>query len=166
MRLALYIRSIGVAPNIAGQNYCERLTNLGHQFEQLDANQRRDAKKRGRQLISELGFDKATEDLVTLPACGEKHERFRQKRLEQMKHWPEETPPCPECQVKRFKLPKKSWKSRGAAEEELARHKHAGLVVYPCPAHEGFWHLGHPKQRKNSNNDPATKETGAKSHDK
>jgi hypothetical protein len=75
-----------------------------------------------------------------------------------MKLWPVETPPCPTCKIRRFKLPKKSWPSQKDAEEELVKHKNTSLVVYRCPTHEGYWHLGHPKQRQHPTKNPNNKE--------
>ena len=158
MQLALYIHNIGIEPNLTGQSYHDYLANLIRQFQQLEPGQRLDAKKRGRKLIRELGLENAAGHLVSIPLNRLKHERFRQKRLEQMKHWAADTPPCPTCKFKRFKLPKKSWPSKQAAEHELAKHKNILFAVYPCPAHEGYWHLGHPKQRHGPTENPNNEE--------
>jgi hypothetical protein len=147
MQLALYIHSIGIEPNITGQNYRAYVGNLDRQFQQLDYGRRQEAEQRGRKLINEVGFEAATANLVPIPPNQLRRERVRQKRLERMKCWPVDTPPCSSCKFRYLKLPKKSWPSLESAQSELAKHKNTRVVVYPCPANQGYWHLGRLKQK-------------------
>ena len=47
-------------------------------------------------------------------------------------------------------MPKRSWPSKESAEQERAKHKDARLVVYPCPVHHGYWHLGYIRRKRAS----------------
>jgi hypothetical protein len=51
MRLALYLDSVQQTPNVSGNNYREYVMNLTRQFQQLAAEQRKDAKRLGRMRI-------------------------------------------------------------------------------------------------------------------
>lgn len=153
MRLAIYLNSIGITPDLAGNSYRDYLVNLTRQIQHLEQDQQKQARQNGRILIRILGIDKAARDLIPIPPNQLEREFHRQKRLVRMQYWPIETPPCPTCKFKRFNLPKKSWPSKRDAEQKLAKHKNTPLVVYECPAHEGYWHLGHPKKQKSQFNE-------------
>jgi hypothetical protein len=59
-RLALYLRSIGVQPNAAGTE---------SQYDQLEQEQRKLARKTGRQLLIEFGFDREGDCGAHQPCC-------------------------------------------------------------------------------------------------
>ena len=145
--MALYLHSIGIAPELIGRSYREYLGSLGRQMQQLDPELRREAKRRGRRIAREVGLEKAVGHLVHKPR-DPVIQRVAKARLHKLLNWPPETPPCPSCRVKKFNMPKRSWPSKESAEQERAKHKDDRLVVYPYPVHPGYWHLGHIRHRK------------------
>src|SRR3984957_1598251 len=103
MRLALYLDSIQQAPNISGNSYREYVVNLSCQFQQLAAEQRKDAKRLGRMRIRECGhLDAAASHLVPVPPKTIRLELAFQKRREKAGQWPLETPACPRCKVRGY----------------------------------------------------------------
>jgi hypothetical protein len=89
MRLALYLDSIQQTPNVSGNNYREYVVNLTRQFQQLAAEQRKDAKRLGRMRIRECGdLDAAASHLVPVPTKKIRLELAFQKRREKAGQWP------------------------------------------------------------------------------
>jgi hypothetical protein len=148
-RLALYLRSIGVQPNAAGTE---------SQYDQLEQEQRKLARKTGRQLLIEFGsIAKATVALANhvvqgtlagdsppvVPRSRSSEEQF----LHNLTRWSPLTPPCRSCRMG-CGLPKRSWPTREWADEVRGRqHDRDKLRVFECPAQPGFWHLGHVGRR-------------------
>jgi hypothetical protein len=151
MRLALYLDSIQQTPNVSGNTYREYVVNLTRQFQQLAAEQRKDAKRLGRMRIRECGdLDAAASHLVPVPTKKIRLELAFQKRREKAGQWPLETPACPRCKVRGYDIPKRSWPSQEMAEAVQLSLRDSLMVTYPCPVQPGFWHLGHRKTPKNS----------------
>jgi hypothetical protein len=144
-RLALYLRSIGIQPSAAG---------LHAQYNALEPEQRKLARKTGRRLIKEAGSIAKTVATLTNPVIQERRSaslvvaRTRaQAREEAFKYisrrWSALTPPCPSCRMGNG-FPKRSWPTLEWANEVWGRqHDRDTLRVYECPVHPGFWHLGH-----------------------
>jgi hypothetical protein len=144
-RLALYLRSIGIRPWAAG---------LQVQYDELEAEQRKLARRAGRQLIREAGsIAKAVAALPTpavlQPLAGNAllvapRTQSREEQFNSIcKRWSALTPPCPSCRMGNG-FPKRSWPTREWADEVWGRqHDRDRLRVYECPVQPGFWHLGH-----------------------
>ena len=152
MRLALYLDSIQETPNVSGDNYREYVVNLSLQFQQLAAEQRKDAKRLGRMRIRECGdLAAAAGYLVPVPAKAAKLELAFQKRREKASQWPPETPACPHCKVRGYDIPKRCFPSQEMAERVGTSLRDPLLVAYPCPVQPGLWfHLGHARAGNNS----------------
>jgi hypothetical protein len=144
-RLALYLRSIGIQPSAAG---------LHAQYNALEPEQRKLARKTGRRLIKEAGSIAKTVATLTNPVVQETRRAplvvaltRAQAREEAFKYisrrWSALTPPCPSCRMGNG-FPKRSWPTQEWADEIWERqHDRDTLRVYECPALPGFWHLGH-----------------------
>ena len=99
-RLALYLCSIGIHPNAAGTQ---------SQYDQLEQQQRKLARRTGRQLIVEFGsIAKAlaiashavrealpANSISVLPRIRSRQEQF----LDNLSRWSPLTPPCPSCRM-------------------------------------------------------------------
>jgi hypothetical protein len=146
-RVTLYLRSIGLGPTAAGA-----LT----QYAELELEQRKLARRSGRQFIREAGSIKnavaalnspvvqETKVSSTAPIVAQSRSRSKEKVFDQIhRRWSPLTPPCPSCRM-RNGFPKRSWSTREWADEVWAKqHDRDLLRVYQCPAQPGFWHLGH-----------------------
>ena len=147
-RIRLYLRSVGIGPTDAGV-----LT----QYAELEPEQRKLARRTGRQLIREAGSITNAVAAIIGPAVQETtlsstpavvtqfRNRFRKEGFDQIRRrWSPLTPPCPSCRMGNG-FPKRSWPAREWAEEVWAKqHDRDLLRVYECPAQPGFfWHLGH-----------------------
>ena len=144
-RLALYLRSIGIQLNAAGTQ---------SQYDRLEQEQRKFARRTGRQLLVQFGsIAKANMALTnhvvqealainTQPAVS--HNRSREEQfLHHLSRWSPLTPPCPSCRMG-CGFPKRSWPSREWADEVRGRqHDRDKLRVFECPVQAGYWHLGH-----------------------
>jgi hypothetical protein len=151
MRLALYLSSVQQLPSVWGESYREYVDDLTRQFQQLQAEQREEAKRLGRMRIRECGdLEAAVGHLVPVPAKVARMERAFQRRREKARQWPPEAPACPECKVRGYDIPKRSWPSQEMAEVILLSLRDPQMVTYRCPVQPGFWHLGHTKARNNS----------------
>jgi hypothetical protein len=144
-RLALYLRSIGIQPNAAGTQ---------SQYDQLEQDQRKLARRTGRQLLIEFGsIAKAIMALTnhvvqemlvgnSLPIVPRNRSREEQF-LRKLSHWSPLTPPCPSCRMG-CGFPKRSWPTKEWADEVRGKqHDRDSLRVFACPVQPGFWHLGH-----------------------
>lgn len=151
MRLALYLDSIQLTPNVSGENYSECVVNLNSQFQKLPAEQTKEGRRLGRMRIRECGdLVTAAGHLVPVPAKAARLELALQKRREKESHWPPETPACPRCKVRGYDIHKRSWPSQEMAEHARASLRDPLLVTYECPVQPGFYHLGHAKARTNT----------------
>jgi hypothetical protein len=153
-RLGFYLRSIGIQPK-AGTQF---------QYDQLEQEQRKLARRTGRQLLIEFGSiakavvalsNHPVEDRLAgnspmiVPRNRSREEQF----LHNLSRWSPLTPPCPSCRMG-CGFPKRSWPTREWADEVRGRqHDRDKLRVFACPAQPGFWHLGHVGRRTVS---PAT----------
>lgn len=159
MRLALYLDSIQEAPNVSGESYRAYVGNLSHQYQQLSAEQRKEAKSLGRMRIRECGsLEAAAGHLVPMPAKTARMELAFQKRREKASQWPPESPACSRCKIRGYDIPKRCWPSREMADAVRLSLRDPLMVTYPCPAQPGFWHLGHQKQQKSLNTNRTEKE--------
>jgi hypothetical protein len=148
-RLALYLRSIGIQPDGAGTQ---------SQYDQLEQDQRKLARRTGRQLLSQFGsIAKAIvaltnhvvqETLASNSSTVVSRNRSRDEQfLHNLSRWSPLTPPCPSCRMG-CGFPKRSWPTREWADEVRGRqHDRDKLRVFACPAQPGFWHLGHVGRR-------------------
>lgn len=147
-RLELYLRSIGIQLNAAAPQF---------QYDQLEREQRKLARRTGRQLLREFGsIAKAIVELNThllqdslagrCPTVAP-HTRSREEQfLHNLSRWSPLTPPCPSCRMG-CGFPKRSWPTREWADEVRERqHDRDTLRVFECPVQAGFWHLGHVRR--------------------
>lgn len=150
LRLALYLRSVGIEPFAAG---------VQMQYDRLESEERKRARSGGRRLLKECGsIAKATESLITgicqqmLSAEPARHaaQRIRTRKEQfpyKSRRWSPLTPPCAVCRMG-CGWPKRSWPSREKALEVRDRqHDRGRLVVFACPVQPGFWHLAHSGRR-------------------
>jgi hypothetical protein len=151
LRLALYLDCIGVKPILSGRSYREYCFALSTQFLSMGAEQRKEARRRGRKRIREApGLRKAAGHLIPVsspsaPRSGKwrrNYENYKRKML----LWPSETPPCPVCRMWGG-LPKRSWPNWEQAEEIRIRQNDRLLSLFECPVQRGFWHLGHKRSQ-------------------
>jgi len=148
-RLALYLRSIGIEPKAAG---------VQSQYDQLEQERRKLARRTGRQLLIEFGsITKAimaiTSHVVqkTLacnsPSVVPRNRSREEQFLHNLSRWSPLTPPCPSCRMG-CGFPKRSWPSRKWAEEARGRqHDKNQLRIFECPVQPGYWHIGHIGRR-------------------
>ena len=148
-RLALYLRSIGIQPNGAGTQ---------SQYDQLEQDQRKLARRTGRQLLIQFGsIAKAivalTNHVVQQTLAGNSptvvsRNRSREEQfLHNLCRWSLLTPPCPSCRMG-CGFPKRSWPTREWADEVRGRQQDRDkLRVFECPVRPGYWHLGHSGRR-------------------
>ena len=153
-RLALYLSSIGMTPIPSASSYKQWATDLQAQYNALEVEQRKLARKTGRRLIKEARSIAIAVAALTNPVVQETQAHNAppitpriQSREEQFKYisgrWSVLTPPCPSCRM-RNGFPKRSWPTRKWADEVWGRqHDRDTLRVYECPVQPGFWHLGH-----------------------
>jgi hypothetical protein len=156
MRLALYLRCIGVEPMVSGHCYKDYRRSLNEQILSFDREMRREARRRARKLIREApGLMNAAAHLLPPlppaplpePSPGQSRRSLeRQRYRRRMLLWPPETPPCKKCRM-RNGLRKRSWPSWHQAEQIRRRHNEPLLQVYECPVQPGMWHLGHRAQK-------------------
>jgi hypothetical protein len=147
-RLRLYMRSIQIE---IGE------LNALTKYAELDPEQRKLARRTGRQLIWEAGsVAKAAAALKTQVVqqstasrgpsvvAARNRAHFRQKKFDHIRQgWSPLTPACPSCRMG-IGFPKRSWPTREWAEEVWAKQHDRHLMrVYACPVQPGFWHLGH-----------------------
>jgi hypothetical protein len=159
MRLALYLDSVQQTPNVSGESYLDCIHSLMGQFQRLSVEQRKEARRLGRIRIRECGdLDAAAGYLVPVPTKAIRHELRLQKRREKASQWPAEMPACPQCKVRGFHIPKRSWPSQEMAEAVRLSLGDPLLVTYPCPVQPGYYHLGHIKVRKLNPNVKANSE--------
>ena len=144
-RLALYLRSIGIQPNGAGTQ---------SQYDQLEQDQRKLARRTGRQLL--IQFGSIAKAIVALtnhvvqkaladnpPAVVPRNRSREAQFLHNLSRWSLVTPPCPSCRMG-CGFPKRPWPTREWADEVRGRqHDRDKLRVFACPVQPGFWHLGH-----------------------
>jgi hypothetical protein len=153
-RLALYLNSIGVPTLALVSSYAQWVAILETQYEALEMDQRKLARKTGRMLIRRSGSIELATASLPVPAFQDLHSRPKpsiptstRTREEQFaitqSKWSVLTPPCPSCRMGNG-FPKRSWPTREWAEEVWTRqHDRDRLRVYACPVQNGFWHLGH-----------------------
>lgn len=151
MRLALYIHSLQLTPNVSGKSYSECVGNLMRQFQKLPDEQRKEGKRLGRIRIREGGgLDAAAGDLVPVPAKVLRQEIRLKKRREKASQWPADTPACFQCKVRGYDIPKRCWPSQEMADAVRLSLRDPLIVTYACPVQPGYLHLGHVKTRKRS----------------
>jgi hypothetical protein len=144
-RLALYLRSIGIQPNAAGTQ---------SQYDQLEREERKLARRAGRQLLIQFGsIAKANIALtnhvvqealaINTPPVASRNRSREEQFLHNLSRWSPLTPPCKYCRMG-CGFPKRSWPTREWADEVRGRqHDRDKLRVFECPVQPGFWHLGH-----------------------
>ena len=148
-RLALYLRSIGIQPSAA---------SIQFQYDRLEQEQRKLARRTGRQLLIEFGSiakaivalnNHLVEDRLAgnSPTIVPRNRSREEQFLHNLSRWSPLTPPCPSCRMG-CGFPKRSWPTREWADEVRGRqHDRDKLRVFACPAQPGFWHLGHVGRR-------------------
>jgi hypothetical protein len=158
-RLALYLNSIGIPLIPSVSSYRRWAAVLQTQYNALDPERRKLARRTGRHLIKQAGsianalaalaspiaLQPPTNDAPPVARGGpSREEQFNSIcRL-----WSALTPPCPSCRM-RNGFPKRSWPSREWADEVWERqHDRDSLRVYACPAQPDYWHLGHIRRRQ------------------
>lgn len=146
MRLACFIASSGEAkPIVVGTTYKANCKALLNQYLSFPREQRKEGRRKARELIREMGMERAAGHLVpVLPPPPRGSGKFRRNYLayqRRMQSWGPEAPPCPVCKMAWCGLPKRSW-SRELAEQIRLRQGD-GLYIYPCPSQPDFFHLGH-----------------------
>src|SRR5260370_1003477 len=145
-RLALYLLCIGMRPRVAGRQT---------QYNALEPEQRKLARKTGRRLIKEEGSIEKAIATLTNPVVVQEtrivplvvsltRAQAREKAFKYIsRRWSALTPPCPCCRMGNG-FPKRSWPTREWAEEVWGRQHDLNILsVYACPVQPGFWHLGH-----------------------
>jgi hypothetical protein len=153
-RLALYLNSIGVPTQALVSSYAQWAAILKTQYDALEIDQRKLARKTGRTLIRRAGSIELATAFLPVPVFEGLHSRPKpsiatstKTREEQFalvqSKWSRLTPPCPSCRMGNG-FPKRSWPTREWAEEVWTRqHDRERLRIYACPVQNGFWHLGH-----------------------
>ena len=150
-RLALYLRSIGIQPNVSGTQ---------SQYDQLEQGQRKLARRTGRQLLIQFGsIAKANTALTNhivhealaiktpLLASPSRNRSREEQFLHNLSRWSPLTPPCPSCRMG-CGFPKRSLPTREWADEVRGRrHDRDKLRVFECSVQPGFWHMGHVGRR-------------------
>jgi hypothetical protein len=151
-RLSLYLRSIGIQPDAAGIQF---------QYDQLEQEQRKLARRTGRRLFIEFGsiakalMALANHTVQDSPPASSQSGVLRSRSREEQFHrnlsrWSPLTPPCPSCRMG-CGFPKRSWPTWEWADEVRGhQHDRDELRVFQCPVQPGFWHLAHVGRRSAS----------------
>jgi len=148
MRLALYLDSIHQTPNMSARTYRKCVGQLMHQFRNLPAEQRKEAKRLGRIRIHEGGgLDAVAACLAPVVAMTLRQEIRLQRRRQTASHWPLGTHACFQCKfwVRGHDIPKRSWPSREMADTVRLSLGDPLMLTYACPAQSGYFHIGHAK---------------------
>lgn len=132
-RLACFLDTIGLAPELTGCGYKENYQVLLSQYSALPQLTRREARRRGRRIIREVGLEAAAANL------------FPATPLQLANLLSQSPGRCPSCKSWGQRT-KRSWPSREVAEAFRLLIQDLSLNVYECAAHPGSFHLGHPKR--------------------
>lgn len=142
-RLACFLCAIGERPALSGEGYRKDCYVLLSQYNALPVSVRKEARRRGRQVIRNLGLKAATTNVYpTIPAsvfsnsCKKKEHVHRLAIL-----FGQSLGRCSIC--KTWGRGKRAWPSREMAEEFRPLSGDMSLQVYECPANPGTYHLGH-----------------------
>ena len=157
-RLALYLTSIGIPLVPFASSYRQWSAVLEAQYNALDPERRKLARRAGRHLIKQAGSIANAQTALPIPIVPKpptnnappiaRRARSREEQFVAIcERWSALTPPCPSCRM-RNGFPKRSWPSREWADEVRERqHDRDSLRVYACPAQPDFWHLGHIRRQ-------------------
>jgi hypothetical protein len=157
-RLALYLNSIGIPLVPFASSYTQWAAALQTQYNALDPERRKLARRTGRHLIKQAGSIANAVAVLPSPIVPKPptnnappiawRVRSREEQFISIcRRWSALTPPCPSCRM-RNGFPKRSWPSREWADEVWERqHDRDSLRVYACPAQPDVWHLGHLRRQ-------------------
>jgi len=144
-RLACYLHAAGVSPVLVSGSYRRAYQALLSQYNALPLSTRRHARRRGRQIIRQIGLKAAAANLLPemCPNHLRKVKRRHDRALKLSALFRLSRGHCSSC--KTWGHAKRSWPSRELAEEFRPLSGDLSLNVYECPAHPGTYHLGHIK---------------------
>lgn len=154
-RLFIYIHAIGVIPDLKGRSYAQYAISLQAQYVALPEELRSEARRRGREVIKQSGYETAAQ-LTPAPTPPQKRKNSRRAPRHQrkdlriaeerellLKMTLERSPGrCPNCLSR--ERGKRIWPCSEDAEAFRGVSGDPTLTIYKCPCDNGY-HLGHQK---------------------
>ena len=148
-RLACYLDTVGIRPAIKSMTNRERHGVLLSTYSALPKELRREARRRGRRIIREVGLMEATLHAYPTWTIPPTIQLAQQERAEQMAALIRESlGRCPHCSS--WGQAKRSWPTRELAESFRPFAGDMSLHSYECPVINGSYHLGHRKEPDSS----------------
>jgi hypothetical protein len=149
-RLACYLDAIGIRPALSWLGYKHDCRALSIQYTALPSLIRQEARRRGRQIVREVGLVVATAELYRAIAPPTPRLREKRERAEGLANLlSRSTGRCSKC--KSWGRRKRSWPSHEVAEAFRVLTRDMSLEVYECPSCPGSYHLGHAKNQTENN---------------
>ena len=141
-RLACYLDTIGIRPAMENMSNRERYRLLLSTYSTVPKELRREARRRGRRIIREVGLIEATQHACPAWAIAPTIRLTPQERAEQMADLMRQSRgQCASCSS--WSHPKRAWPTRELAEAFRPFAGDMSLQCYECPVESGSFHLGH-----------------------
>lgn len=141
-RLACYLDTIGIRPAIKNLTNRERCRLLLSTYSALPKELRREARRRGRRIIREVGLMEATLHAYPTWAIAPTIQLTQQEHAEQMAALMRQSlGQCVSCSS--WGHQKRAWPTRELAESFRPFAGDMSLQSYECPVVSGTYHLGH-----------------------
>lgn len=140
-RLACFLDAVGVSPVLTGKGYRKDCQALSAQYTALPKMTRREARRRGRRIIREIGLEAAAKNLFPAMPLSTPPRPQKDYALKLASLLSQSPGRCPSCRS--WGHSKRSWPSRDVAEKFRPFSGDMSLVVYECPVYRGTYHLGH-----------------------
>ena len=144
-RLACYLYTIGIHADMGNITNRKRYRLLLSAYSTLPKEVRREARRRGRQIIRKVGLIEATQRAYPTWAIAPTIRLTRAERAEQMAELMlQSLGRCPHCST--WGKAKRTWPSRELADSFRPFAGDMSLHSYECPVVSGSYHLGHKNE--------------------
>jgi hypothetical protein len=148
-RLGCYLHTIGVRLAMENMTNRERYRLLLSTYSTLPKELRREARRRGRRIIREVGLIEATQHAYPTCAIAPTIQLTQAERAEQMAALMRQSlGRCASCSS--WSHPKRAWPTRELAEAFRPFAGDMSLQCYECPVDSGSYHLGHRSEAASS----------------
>lgn len=140
-RLACFLSAVGETPVLTGKGYRRDCHVLLSQYAALPVAIRKEARRKGRQVIRDIGIKAATMSLYPTTPYPVSNSSKKKEPIRLASLFSQSLGRCSVC--KTWGHGKRAWPSREMAEEFRPFSGDMSLEVYECPANPGTYHLGH-----------------------
>jgi hypothetical protein len=141
-RLACYLHTVGLCPELDLRSSRARCAALMAIYLTLPRELRREARRRGREVIRSIGLHSASSKLFPCNTIQQQIKVSKQERAEQLAALLRQSSGrCPVCCS--WRKGKRVWPTRELAESFLPFAGDTSLRVYECRAVPGTFHTGH-----------------------